>query len=230
MLAPFAAYGDLLVLAGETGIKGEGPYALAIALTFFFDGHSGREDLYPLPTYYFNNVAFRRRFLLENPPSLNEASYRGGIVLHIMELCRNGYTIWWQPWARAHHAPPKGLVTWFWRYLLIGSDNVAIQRAMMDRWQTKGRMVRVSRWTKLKRRLKANILRKPIGALYLPLALPIAVLSMGLVYIGNCLTRVRPNYIRDKFNRLERGAQSESTAQIPVPSPAATPGSSARRA
>jgi glycosyltransferase involved in cell wall biosynthesis len=224
MLAPFAAYSDLRVLAGETGIRGDGPYALAIALTFFFDGHSGREDLYPLPTYYFNNVAFRRRFLLENPPSVDGASYRGGIVLHIMELSRNGYTIWWQPRARAHHAPPKGLITWFWRYLLIGSDNVAIQRAMMDRWQTTRRIVRVSRWTKLKRRLKGYVLRKPIGALYLPLALPIAALSIGLVYIGNRITRVWPNYIRDTFNRLERVAQSESTPRVPVPAPAATPG------
>jgi glycosyltransferase involved in cell wall biosynthesis len=225
MLAPFAAYSDLRLLAGETGIRGQGPYALAIALTFFFDGHSGRKDLYPLPTYYFNNVAFRRRFLLENPPFVDEPSYRGGIVLHIKELGRNGHTIWWQPRARAHHAPPKGLVTWFWRYLLMGSDNVAIRRAMMDRWQTTGRIAPVSRWTKLKRRLMANVLRKPIGVLYLPLALPIAALSVGLVYIGNRIARVRPNYIRDKFNRLERVAQSKSTAQIPVPPPADTFGS-----
>lgn len=211
LLAPFAAYSDLRVLAGETGIRGDGPYALAMALTFFFDGHTGREDLYQMPTYYFNNVAFRRRFLLENPPPVGEASYRGGIVLHITELCRKGCAIWWQPRARAHHATPKGLATWFWRFLLIGADHVAIQRAMMDRWQTSKRL-RVSRWTKLTRRLKATVIRKPIGALYLPLALPIAALSTALVYVGEAISRVKPTYILDRFNRLERVSQNESAA------------------
>ena len=210
MLAPFAAYRDLCVLAGETGIRGEGPYALAMALTFFFDGHTGGKDLYQLPLYYFNNAAFRRRFLLENPPPTDETFYRGGIALHIAELCKNGHTIWWQPRARAHHAPPKGLVTWFWRYLLMGWDHVAIRRATMDRWQTT-RRVRVSRWTKLKRRLNSNLVRKPIRALYLPLALPIAAASTGLVYLGERITRVRPNYIRDKFTELEHAPQSVSS-------------------
>jgi glycosyltransferase involved in cell wall biosynthesis len=216
LLAPFAAYSDLCVLAGETAIRGDGPYALAVALTFFFDGHSGRKDLYQKPTYYFNNVAFRRRFLLENPPRVDAASYRGGIVLHIAELCKNGCAIWWQPRARAHHAPPKGLATWFWRYLLIGSDNVLIRRAMMDRWQTTKRPLRVSRWTKLNRRLEANILRKPIAALYLPLALPIAVVSTALVYAGDYITRVKPHYILGRFNRLGRVAEDESAAPTPL--------------
>ncbi len=216
LLAPFAAYSDLCVLAGETGIRGDNPYALAIGLTFFFDGHTGRKDLYQMPTYYFNNVAFRRRYLLENPPPLGGASYRGGIVLHITELCKKGCAIWWQPRARAHHAPPKGLVTWFWRYLLIGGDNVLIRRAMMDRWQTSKRTVRVSRWTKLKRRLKANVVRRPIRALYLPLALPIAAVSMALVYAGDYITRVKPDYLLDRFNRLGRVAETQSAAQSPL--------------
>lgn len=211
MVTPFAAYPDLSVLAGETGIRGEGPYPLAMALTFFFDGHTGGKDLYQLPLYYFNNVAFRRRFLLENPPPVDESFYRGGIALHTSELCRNGYTIWWQPRARAHHAPPKGLATWFWRYLLMGWDNHAIRRATLDRWQTT-RRIRVSKWTKLKRRLKSNIARRPVRALYLPLALPIAALSTTLVYIGDRISRVRPNYIRDKFAQLERMPGSEPPA------------------
>ncbi|MBA3761692.1 MAG: glycosyltransferase [Gemmatimonadales bacterium] len=214
MLAPFGAYSDLPVLAGETAIRGEGPYALAIALTFFFDGHTGGNDLYQRPTYYFNNVAFRRRFLLDNPPVVEGALYRGGIVMHIAELSRKGCPIWWQPWARAHHAPPKGLATWFWRYLLIGADNVAIRRSMLGEWENWRRSVRGGRWAKLKRRLKANIGRKPRSAWYLPLALPIAGLSAGLVYAGAGIALAKPNYILKNFKQLERVSQSHS-ADVP---------------
>jgi glycosyltransferase involved in cell wall biosynthesis len=211
LLAPFAAYSDTCVVAGETAIRGKGPYALAIALTFFFDGHSGRKDLYQMPNYYFNNVAFRRQFLLDNPPSVSGASYRGRIVVHIMELVNKGFAIWWQPRARACHAPPKGLATWFWRYLLIGGDNVAIQRAMTDKWPIWKRTIRASKWTKLRRRLNSNVVQRPIGALYLPLALPIAALSTALVYAGDRISRVNPNYILDRFNQLERVPEKESS-------------------
>lgn len=219
LLTPFAAYSDLCVLAGETAIRGTGPYAVAMALTFFFDGHSGRKDLYSLPTYYFNNVAFRRRFLLENPASVHTASYRGGIVLHIADLCRKGCTIWWQPRARAHHLPPTGIKVWFWRFLLIGADHVAIRRACLEKWQTTHR-IRVSKWTKLKRRLRANVRGTAMNALYLPVAVAIAAASTALVYVGECIAKARPDYILERFRRLEAHAPGDSEAKTPITFPA----------
>ncbi len=202
LLAPFTAYPDIQMLGGETAIRGTGPYAIANAISFFFDGHSNATDLYGSATYFFNNVAFRRRFLLDNPVDHNLPLYRGHCVLHSHHMRRSGVTIWRQPRARAHHAPPHGLFNFLWRYLLIGRDNAVIRTLLPATAATPAQRGRGGRFDKLARRLRAILAAHPSSALWLPLALPLAAASLLIVRTGDAISRTRPDYLLVTFRRL----------------------------
>ena len=212
LLAPFTVYPDIQVLGGETAIRGSGPYAIATAISFFFDGHSHTPDLYSSATYFFNNVAFRRQFLLENPVAHDLPLYRGHCVLHTHSLRNRGVEIWRQPRARAHHAPPHGLFNFLWRYLLIGRDNAVIRTLLPAAAATPAQRGRGSRLDKLRRRLRASLAAHPIGALWLPLALPIAATSLLLVWAGDRISRSRPDYLLATFRRLASRTRSIAPA------------------
>lgn len=202
MLAPFQAYPDIQIVGGETAIRGNGPYAVANAISFFFDGHSYGQDLYTSSTYFFNNVAFRRQFLLDNPTDQNVPLYRGHCVLHTRQLREKGVEIWRQPGARAHHAPPHGLFNFFWRYLLIGRDNALLRTLLPPSASTPARRGRGTQFEKLFRRIKARVAARPLSALWLPVALPIAASSLVLVWAGDAISRSRPDYLLHTFQRL----------------------------
>lgn len=202
MLAPFKAYSDIQIVGGETAIRGSGPYAVANAISYFFDGHSYSEDLYNSSTYFFNNVAFRRQFLVDNPTDHDLLLYRGHCVLHTRQLRGKGVEIWRQPRARAHHAPPHGLFNFFWRYLLIGRDNAVMRTLLPASASTPAKRGRGTRLEKLSRRIKASVVMHPISAIWLPIALPIAAASLLLVWVGDMISRSRPDYLLRTFKRL----------------------------
>jgi hypothetical protein len=202
MLLPFRAYPDIQLVGGETAIRGNGPYAVANAISFFFDGHTYRQDLYTSATYFFNNVAFRRQFLLDHPTDRNLPLYRGHCVLHTHELRERGVEIWRQPGARAHHAPPHGLFNFFWRYLLIGRDNAVMRTLLPESASTPAKRGRGTQIEKLYRRIRARVAARPLSALWLPLALPIAASSLVLVWVGETITRSRPDYLLHTYQRL----------------------------
>jgi len=52
------------------------------------------------------------------------------------------------------------------------------------------------------KRIQRMIQRKPLHLVYLPLALPIALLSVLFVLLGNIITRLRPYYLRRTYLRL----------------------------
>jgi glycosyltransferase involved in cell wall biosynthesis len=201
MLIPFGAYPDIQVLGGETAIRGSGPYVLANAISYFFDGHSYRHDLYSSSTYFFNNVAFRRQFLVQNPTDPDLPLYRGHCVLHTLQLRNKGVEIWRQPRARAHHAPPHGLFNFFWRYILIGRDNAIMRTLLPPSAATAAKRGRGTKLQKLSQRIKVNIKMHPISAIWLPIALPIAAVSLLLVWMGDRITRSRPDYLLETFKR-----------------------------
>jgi glycosyltransferase involved in cell wall biosynthesis len=202
MLAPFAAYPDIQIVGGETAIRGSGPYAVANAISFFFDGHSNGEELYTSTNYFFNNVAFRRQFLMANPTDHTLPLYRGHCVVHTRELQEKGVAIWRQPRARAHHAPPHGLFNFFWRYLLIGRDNAVLRRLLPASSSTPAKRGRGTGFEKLSRRIKYRVAAHPTSAVWLPIALPIAATSLLLVWAGDRISRSRPDYLLRTFNRL----------------------------
>ncbi len=207
MLAPFQAYPDIQIVGGETAIRGSGPYAVANAISFFFDGHSNRADLYTSANYFFNNVAFRRQFLMANPTDHSLPLYRGHCVVHTRQLQERGVEIWRQPRARAHHAPPHGLFNFFWRYLLIGRDNAVMRALLPASASTPAKRGRGTRFEKLSRRIQYRVAAHPMSAIWLPVALPIAATSLLLVWAGDRISRSRPDYLLRTFNRLASRTQ-----------------------
>jgi glycosyltransferase involved in cell wall biosynthesis len=129
MLTPFAQNPDIDIVGGETSTPVRNPYELAIAINFFFPRFSRQKELYESNDYYLNNVAFRRDFLLQHPLPCNLPLYRGNCHLHGYYLQKlQGVKIWRHPQARATHEPPQISLTFFWRYLLYGHDQVVKKR------------------------------------------------------------------------------------------------------
>ena len=128
--------------------------------------------------------------------------YRGNCVLHRAELTRNGITIWGQPDARAHHAPPlpKDFV---WRYLLIGRDKVLLKRLIRDRNVTlpKKRMT-----DKLYARLVSICRYYPAKLLWLPVAVPIVLVATSLILAGYWVTRTQAGLLIRLYESLEQKA------------------------
>lgn len=202
LVEPFCS-DEIDIVAGETMISGGGPYGLANHFTFFFDGFSSARFLYPAKTYHANNFACRRS-LLERYPIPNGVSlYRGNCSLHRADLIRNGITIWGQPNARAHHAPPLPKV-FVWRYLLVGRDKFLLMRLIRDRNITlpKNRML-----GKLYARLISICRHYPAKLLWLPVAIPIGLIAISLILAGYWVTKTQAGLLMGLYESLEQKAR-----------------------
>lgn len=197
LLIPFTQSDQIQIIAGETTTRGKGAYGTAMALTYIFPQYSGQKTLEATSQYFLNNVAFRREFLLQHPIPSQLALYRGNCVIHAHSLRRSGYTIWRQPQARATHAPPSGLSHFFWRFLLIGHDyywqnrllakSLDNYRAPMSGFQGKLRI--------FLDRISKMFIHKPSHIIYLPLAIPIVITSVALIFVGYIITYSKPHYL-----------------------------------
>jgi glycosyltransferase involved in cell wall biosynthesis len=115
---------DTHVVAGETSTPVRNIYELAIACHYFFPRFSNEEEPYESNYYFLNNVAFRREYLLNNPIFTNQPIYRGNCGLHSYYLCDlHGEKIVKLPSSKSVHEPPQRPFI-FWRYLLMGRDEV----------------------------------------------------------------------------------------------------------
>ncbi|HAJ61468.1 MAG TPA: glycosyl transferase family 2, partial [Cyanobacteria bacterium UBA8543] len=128
LLSPFANNPEIQIVAGETTTPAYGAYGIAIALSYIFPRFSRTEALSPASSYFCNNVAFRRSFLMQHPIPSELPIYRGNCTIHARNLSSEGYKIWRQPLSRATHAAPNGLSHFFWRFLLLGYDALAVKR------------------------------------------------------------------------------------------------------
>lgn len=199
------------IVAGETTTRGRGPYGTAMALAYIFPQYSGKTELTPTAQYFLNNVAFRREFLLQNPIPAELPLYRGNCVVHVETLKRAGHIIWLNPNARATHAPPDGLAHFFWRFLLIGHDYFWQQElikaegsepkaAGCDRDPTAtglGEKLKIGR-----DRIQRLFLNNPWHILYFPVAVPIILTAVLLIYVGYWLTRCKPDYLLKTYDRM----------------------------
>ena len=208
MLASFTS-DDIQIVAGETTTRSVGIYGAAMALTYIFPQYSGRNHLTPVHQYFLNNVAFRREFLLQHPIPFELPLYRGHCALHAQALRQQGYTIWSQPQARATHAPPNGLSHFFWRFLLIGHDYY---------WQKKlstepisGDPTMSGMRGKLEvfyDRVSKMFIQNPRHGIFLPFALPIAISSAILIYVGYLITVWKPHYLLETYDRILDGIET----------------------
>lgn len=214
LLSPFANNPEIEVVAGETTTPAYGAYGIAIALTYIFPRFSRTEALAPASSYFCNNVAFRRSFLMQHPIPSELPIYRGNCTLHARNLSAQGYTIWRQPLSRATHAAPNGLVHFFWRFLLLGYDALAVERVNnspeIKRQTVKPLQDLISclsidfnKFKELAKRFYTVFAEDIRRILYLPLALPIALAALVLYFTGLVIAYFRPNYFVDSSGKVE---------------------------
>ncbi|MFM7450458.1 MAG: glycosyltransferase [Leptolyngbyaceae cyanobacterium] len=218
ILTTFRSNPDIQIVAGETATRGKGPYGTAMALTYIFPQYSGETELTPTYQYFLNNVAFRRNLLLQYPIPTDLPLYRGNCVIHAYRLTQEGYTIWRQPQARATHAPPNGLTHFFWRFLLIGHDYYWQQQLTQFEPNsnhapiypadlTESARVLTVKGTQVKFRIFSSRINrmfqnKPQHLLYLPFAIPIALTSVFLIFVGYVITRINSQYLLKTYESL----------------------------
>ncbi|WP_421657275.1 glycosyltransferase [Leptothermofonsia sp. ETS-13] len=210
ILTTFTQGEPIQAVAGETTTRGIGPYGTAMALTYIFPQYTGETALTPSSQYFLNNVAFRRQFLLENPIPLELPLYRGNCVIHAYNLLKDGHTIWRQPKARATHAPPNGLSHFFWRFLLIGHDYYWQNRLLSKPDQEPGNREKYrdplgglhGKMHVFLERLQRMVKNEPRHLLYLPLSIPIAAISVLLIFAGNKITALKPDYLLKTYYRI----------------------------
>jgi glycosyltransferase involved in cell wall biosynthesis len=217
LLAPFAQSGDVQVVTGETSTPIDGPYGVAMALTYIFPPFSTDTDPRSAPAYDTNNVAFRREFLLRHPIPSNLPMYRGNHVLHARSLRAEGHTIWQQPLARATHPLPGGRSYFFWRFLLLGDEALTIARLSRASVDGDGRSSRplgdalmcmaiaVGRIKRMLARARAVFSKDPRRLIHLPLAAPIAAVATLLYWVGLVTSLVRPGYLLSAYGRAQPG-------------------------
>ncbi|XHX76075.1 MAG: glycosyltransferase [Stenomitos frigidus ULC029] len=213
LLMPFAVRSDIQVVAGETTTRGVGFYGTAMALTYIFPQYSGTQSLAPTTQYFLNNVAFRRKFLLNQPIPVALPLYRGNCVIHARRLQQQGYILWRQPQARATHAPPSDRSHFFWRFLLIGHDYYWQQQLLIKPAGTMQQPMTVQNLSDdhdptagfkgkldvFRDRIQKMVRHDRRHLLYLPFALPIVIVSVLLILVGYLVTAYRPDYLLKSY-------------------------------
>ncbi len=215
LLLPFGRE-DVQLVAGETSMKINGPYGLAMALTYIFPRYTrAGADLQQTGGYFCNNVVFRRSLITQFPIPGEMPLYRGNCVIHAHQLAANRHTIWQHPQARALHAPPNGFSHFVSRFLMLGYDALCVSRFAADpiaadpnarvdpdrpaplrplRDFAVAGIILINQLKTFVQRL-GLVLREDIRyALYLPLALPISFAALALYTVGLGLAYLRPAY------------------------------------
>jgi glycosyltransferase involved in cell wall biosynthesis len=208
ILTPFLQQAEVQIVAGETMTRGLGVYGTAMVLAYIFPPFSGQTTLTPTSQYFLNNVAFRRKFLLEHPIPIDLPLYRGNCAIHAYQLTQQGYTIWRQPQARATHSPPFGLSHWFWRFLLIGHDyywqNNLLAQGNTNPSSYQHSMAGVKGKLHIFRDRMAKMLAyEPRHLFYLPIALLVILSTVSLVAVGYLITAIRPDYLLKRYHSIE---------------------------
>ena len=215
LLSPFANNPEIQIVAGETTTPAYGAYGIAIALSYIFPRFSRTEALSPASSYFCNNVAFRRSFLMQHPIPSELPIYRGNCTIHARNLSSEGYKIWRQPLSRATHAAPNGLSHFFWRFLLLGYDALAVKRIAANLPEIKRQTVKplqdlicclsigFGKFKELAKRFYTVFAEDIRRLLYLPAALPIAIAALFLYFTGLVIAYFRPNYFVDSSGKVE---------------------------
>lgn len=224
LLTTFLQNSDINIVAGETSTPLRNPYELAIAMHYFFPRFSGREQPYESSYYFLNNVAFRRDFLLQNPIPTDLPLYRGNCSIHCDSLCKSGYKIWQHPQARATHEAPTISFS-FWRYLLLGCDEVLYQRIeyrltecsdITNHSQSSAnlnltfyqrirsiasvvRRVRPFKWEQIRPVLRED----PRRLIFFPIAVPIILWFELLYTIGSVTADLQPDWLLKHYREVE---------------------------
>lgn len=217
MLTPFSQEPDIQVVSGETTTPVDGPYGLAMSLTYIFPRFSYKPGLHESSSYDANSVAFRRDFLQRHPIPSGLPIYRGNGVLHYRALIRQGHKIWKNPTARAVHPLPDGFSNFFWRFLLLGHEVFILSKltsARREEWTPDlarfewrdfvlGARIASGMMMRIGSRSYDVLAEDPRRLIYLPLAVPIVALATLLFFLGLSITCFSPNYVLKRYEGME---------------------------
>lgn len=121
---PFFKNNEIHVLAGHTYLDPEDIMSRAFALGWFFPLRTESAELISgIPSFFANNVAFRRDLLIKYPfPEMPDGMTRGACTMLSGMLRKDCVTIWKNTGAQARHPAPNGLKHFIYRGLAEGRD------------------------------------------------------------------------------------------------------------
>lgn len=211
MVGSFADDSRIDVLTGQTSVRCIDLMSTLFALTFFFPPFKPDRGLEVADTYFGNNSAFRRRFLLEHPIDFTLPLLRGNDYVHSFWLRQGGFAVWRQTRSRAYHAAPETLRELILRYLARGSDRLEIWKRtrglLMPGNGGRGPLTSVASVMRILRENVEEFLSRVLGVarqspgalVYLPLALPLGMGLMAVVVLGVLVSYFRPRMLVDRY-------------------------------
>jgi hypothetical protein len=186
------------IVCGNTYIDPTSLYARAFALFWFFPLRSKEKGLKPSAYFFANNVIFRRDlFLSYGFPDL--PLLRGQCAVLARSLRRDGHAIFVHNEARVSHPPPNGFAHFVKRALCEGHD-VALSAKTSEQPDSRGAHVRLKRsLTRSARRIWHHGPEVGLGRVSAIAAIAIAAAYYTLFFVGESVTRVKPEIIRKRF-------------------------------
>jgi hypothetical protein len=222
ILSTFTMNPNINVVAGETSTPVRNVYETAIAMHYFFPRFSNQESAYTSSSYFLNNVAFRRSFLIQYPIPTKLPLYRGNCSTHSYFFCQHhGHQVWTNPKARATHEPPTSTFA-FWRYLLLGHDYI-LQGMVRSRLKSgtddtpsledlsfsvsqtiRGILSTLQNFHPFNHDRIRTVLQEDKTRLFtLPVVIPILFYFEMLMVVGSIVTYLNPSFLLELYARLE---------------------------
>jgi glycosyltransferase involved in cell wall biosynthesis len=187
------------VIGGNTYIAPESLYTRAFALSWFFPLRSEAGEPAPSEHFFANNVAFRKA-VFDKHHFPCDKKFRGQCVDLASTLRENNYGLFLHPAARVSHPPPNGVYHFITRALCAGHDQVVTARkhqreaGIKAAWQRFLHQIRASR-----KRIRAHRSEVALGTAASLAAQGIVVAYYGLVFVGECITMAKPDFIPKRF-------------------------------
>jgi glycosyltransferase involved in cell wall biosynthesis len=216
MLGVFESHADAMVVGGDTRVYMDSGYALSLNLMWMLPmwpeiGEPERTDNFSL-----NNFAILRELMLRVPFPTNYPLYRGKVTVWKNRLVKRGCIIYRAPEARGYHAPPGGLIDWWYRMLIFGRDKVApvdfhfqgeaepVEEKSMSRRFIRFRKMLKMRYRTALKRGRLLLREDPRKRKYLLTGVPLCCLSFAVIMLGGLIACFNRDYLFHKINARER--------------------------
>ena len=185
------------VVCGQSYVEPYSAYAKAFALGWIFPIREEDSKVKVCPSFFANNVAFRKETCAEFPFPALEGSARGSCALLSKTLHEKEISIYQNNAARVSHPPPNGLSHFVNRAIAHGRDEVFINRAckMSSVWPLRSIRRTLSRLLSIVRnRRKVNL---PVSNV--PVALSVMTGYYFLYHASQIMTYAVPGFMTKHF-------------------------------
>lgn len=201
LLASFDSAG-VHVVGGDCYIDPESFYAKAFALFWFFPLRKAHGELYVMPHFFANNVAFRTETFRKYGFPTSRDTSRGACV-HLAEALKaDGIAVYRNSKCQVSHPAPNGLSHFVRRGVAEGRDRwLALKSSRPDKASILRATLRFlkssSRGIRSTFRFRRDVGVSLAGA---PCAAVIAVTYQSLCFAGEVLTWMYPGYMKSHFH------------------------------